>query len=395
MSLAKSRSRIFVRGLGTMRVRLTEPTVDTDFSDVGYLQEVQIADEAEMEDIVADTGDLINYLEKTRKAAFTAQLMQTGKDEADLSRLAASRVYSVQYFGNANKGGTVFQYFCIPSGKIQPGLSMKMATGARMVPLAIRALKDYSQAYDPWDYVMFQGNGAMDFTAMRFFSNPLSQLNAESQYILDISGFQRNGTHYAARGSTIWYANATPPEYWLRYSGANNDSTDFGNVDDLNDGGSAGPDWAVECWLKFPAVGALEEIWTKKALITGNTAGWALYKNIANTVAFTIGTGAAAVTATSTGTLGVSWGHIAVALDRNGNMQIYINGVADGAPASVSGTATCTTTTNMFFGKDGSNFGQFDMGAARFHKWAAGAMPTDMAAFFLAHYNAEKALYGY
>jgi len=119
-----------------------------------------------------------------------------------------------------------------------------------------------------------------------------------------------------------------------------------------------------------------------------------LHKATDDTMIFTIGDGDSNVDVASAATVLTAWKHVAAVVDRNGNAQMYINGVASGSAESVAGQTTGTNSDNLYLGRDGTAFGQVDIGDVRVYRWAAAGLPSTIAAEMLAHYNAEHERYG-
>jgi len=189
--------------------------------------------------------------------------------------------------------------------------------------------------------------------------------------------------------AAIWQ-QGTPAEF-LRFDGTN-DELNFGDV--LDDDASA--DFVIECWVRVQGADAsLQEIFAKKSAYGDNTAGYALVRTTGNKIAFKVAGGASnAEVVTSASLLQNVWKHVAVTIDRNGNMQTYLNGVADGTPVSVSAIPTAQNALNLYAGRDGTNYGQVDTGDVRVFTFGAGGLPSDIATTLLDHYNAEKSFYG-
>ena len=389
MALQKDRTRIFVRGLGNLWLLRKEPTVDTAFYSAGYLKNTTITDTNEMEEIRPENGLLLDILSKTRTVDIETNLEQTSIDEIELVRNASDKVHSVRYYGKGFNGR--FQYYCADQARIVPGLKLSFAPGERLLPLKMQALGQ-DLAYEIPEYYVVETNDQINIDGLQFWLVPRAGLNLDTAKILDVSGWYRHGD-VSADFASIWQDNASPtlPEHFLRFDGTN-DSINMGNVTLLNDDASG--DFVIELWMKFPSGGAQEEILTKKALVSDNTAGWAIFKTAGNVITAKVSTGAASVNLSTTGTITTAWKHFAMVVDRNGNLSTYLNGAADGTPTSISALATGTNTQNIYIGRDGTNFGQVDVGDVRIHRWITGGLPTNIATIIAAHYNGEKALYG-
>jgi hypothetical protein len=201
-----------------------------------------------------------------------------------------------------------------------------------------------------------------------------------------MSGFAYHGT---LTSTGLWQMSSDPK--FLRFNGTS-DAVDLG--DNLDD--DATGDFCIEGWVRVQAAnGAAAGFLTKKTLITGNTAGFAMYRNTSNQLCFTIGSGSANATATSAATLVQNvWAHVAVIVDRGGNAQMYVNGTASGSATSVSSIGTGVNALSLLLGKDGTNFYQVDIGAMRVHRWPTGTMGANATLIPAAHFAAERAYYG-
>jgi hypothetical protein len=282
-----------------------------------------------------------------------------------------------------------------PYCRLNPGIQLQFASGERGIPLAWQSLQNQALTYDVPLAMVAQGESFMYYDRLNLFIDARHELNLAALQILDASGWSRHGT---LSGTGLWSAALTPnPTQMLRLGGAS-DSVSFGNV--LAD--DAVGDFWIEFWVRFPgANGVQEEILTKKALVTDNSIGWGIYRSTANQIVAKWSTGAASISSTTSGTiLQNTWKKVDVTADRDGNLQVYLNGVADGTPTNFAGLATGANALNLYLGRDGTNFGQIDVGAVRIHFYTHGVsadqIPSaaDIATQVLAHYNAEKSYYG-
>lgn len=385
MALQKDRSRIHVRGLGNLWLLRKEPSLDTAFYSAGHLKNTTITDTVEQEEIQPETGHVIDRLARSRSVVIETNMEQSSLDEISLTKDAVGKVYAFRYQGLTYTGR--YQYFCAEQARIQPGLVLPFAPGERLIPMKIQALgQDLS--YDVPEYYTQEANGLLTLDGLQLWISPRNGYNLATAKILDVSGWSRHGDF---TGTALWQTPTPPtmPVNFIRYGGTA-DALNFGNI--LDDDGSI--DMMIEIWMKFPSGGAQEEVLSKKSLVTGNTAGYAVYKNAGNTISFRIGSGAGSVNADTSGTITTTWKHYAVTVDRNGNAQAYLNGAADGSPAAIGGVASGTNALNLYAARDGSAFGQVDVGDIRIYRWPGGGLPLTAATILSQHYTAERALYG-
>jgi hypothetical protein len=385
MGLTRDRTRIYVKGLGNLQVRQIEPTAATVFSSVGYLKSTQFTDDVTSEEIIPETGELINVLAKQRVVKGVAQLQQSGLDELGLLINAGGQVHAIRYFGSPAPS-VAFQFFCFEQARIKPGLTLNYQPGERLLPMEYSCLKQDSLGYDVPEYYVAQVGDPFYPDDLSLWMDARWGYNVATTRLLDISGF---GNHGLLDSTGLWQVSAAP--YFMRFNGTAN-QCDLGNV--LN--GDTNTSFVVEAWVRFPGTnGVQEEILAKKTVAIGNTAGFALYRNTSNQLVFVIGSGSANVPVTSTTTaLQNVWRHVAVVVSRAGSAQIYVNGNAEGS-ASVAALGTETNALSLFLGRDGTNFGQVDLGGVRIHRWPGGTgLGANATAMPAAHYAAEKAYYG-
>jgi hypothetical protein len=373
---------------------MIEPTEAFVWSDMGYLEQTEFTDTPQHEEIIAETGAMVDMIERARVVTLTSQLLQTTKDEIDVLKESTNGLYAVRYFGPANKPTTSTQYFCLYAGVITGGVQLTYQSGKRTMPIAIRALKDYSQTFDIPEYAVWEGAAAMDFSGLQLWLDPTLELNAETGAILDISGNHRHGTITpAADTAAIWVSGT--PTYYLRFDGSD-DLLTVGTDAYLNDDGTS--DFMLEGWFRVLEADSVDTVFVAKTSDhDGNSAGWSLYRDSSNIPSFKLATGATSQIATcATTLLQNTWAHIACAVDRNGNATMYLNGALQVGSANVSALASCTNSEDVLFSADGQLLNdQIDAGAFRFHKWGAGGLPANIATIIANHYNAEKAKYGF
>lgn len=389
MSLTKVRTRIYVRGLGTLMARESEPSSGS-FYDIGYLQDANILDVYEKEEIHSDVGDLIQVIYGNRRAGAEANLLQVSKEEIDFLAGCADKVHAVRYCGLTQTN--VYQYWCWEKSQIDPSIALAFATGKRVLPMKFVSRKQADLAYDVPLYYLVQLDREMKTEYLDLFLALYYGKNYQNTYALDYSGYSRHGAVSSAY-ATMWQLSGSL--YFVRFDGTD-DYVSLGDV--LDD--DATSDFMFEAWVKI--VGAdsgQEEILTKKEIISDNTAGYALYRTSANKIAFKMSSGSASVTVTSSSdVLQNTWTHAAVAVDRNGNATLYLNGAADGTPQSVASLGTGTNAFPLYLAREGRTsstlYGQVDLGMIRHYTYGAGLLPSDIATIVSNHYNGEKAKFG-
>lgn len=390
MGLGKDRTKIASTGLGTVQVAELEPTPG-EFADVGYIKNTTVTIDPTMVELVPETGEMVDWLVQRDMVTGTAQLMQSNTDEVGLIKGAASKVYALRYFGTTqpNNGG-FFQYHLFPFCKLNPGVALAFTTGERLLPLAWRSIKDVTLAYDVPLHIIAGGVNKMHMASLALWVDAQQLLNTTTTTILDLSGYERHGTLAAA---AHWAATSSP--YSLLLDGTD-DSVSFGDL--LDD--DALTDYLFEFWLAFPGSnGSVEQVMSKKSALSDHTAGYGMYRHTDNTMIFILSDGDSSANVTSVATFVQNViKHVAVAIDRNGNMQMYVNGAASGSAASVATQTTGTNAFALFLGREGTTsgplFGNVRIYQFRIHDYGTGGLPSDVATQVLNHYNAEKAVYG-
>lgn len=382
--MAFNRRRVFVKGLGALEVREVLPTPAAAFSNVGALKSVVINDVHTIVDVIADTGHRLNALSSEQKVSGVAELWQTSADEINLLRDAIAKQHAVRYGGLASP--TAFQFWSFPMARLAPNVTLGYKPGERTLPLLFAVLNQSDSTFTLPEYYMVERAGDIYIPGLALWADGREGLNIGTTQLLDVSGFERHGTLSV---NTLWQGTLAAPPVFLRFNGSTN-SLSFGDV--LDDDASG--DFIIEAWLKFPTGGAQEEILSKKSLVTDNTAGFALYKTASNTIIFRLSSGSASATITSTSTVLTAWKHLFIAVDRNGNVSLYLNGASDATPVSVSAIGTGDNALNLYVGRDGTNYGQVDVGGLRVYRFAAGGLPSSYATIAATHYASERAYYG-
>jgi len=384
MALEKNRQRILAKGIGNLEIRELEPSSAAAFSNVGYIKSSVVTDEFNMTDVQDETGNVAQSLPQARKVTGEHQLMQSSAEEVAALTGAAEKIHVVRYSGvsNANR----FQYFMFPSVRITPGFTLNYEAGERLLPLRYTSLVDSSLGYDVPPYVMIEADREIRTADLQLFVDPKYDFNAATAKLLDLSGFGRHGTVSPAGDvATIWGQADI-----LRFDGTD-DAVAFGDVCNLD----ADDDFFLELWLRVVAANAsAQEILAKKSA-TGTSAGYALIRTSGNKIQAELGDGTDHPTITSSSdVLQNVWTHVALAGNRAGNAQLYINGAADGSAVDISSVGDMTNAVDLTIAKLSTAYGQIDTGALRLYNFGASGLPSDIATIAARHYNAEKSHYG-
>lgn len=386
MSYGRYRSRIFGKGLGNFTVRELSPSVGSAFLHTGYLDRTDLKDLIEIEVVKDEHGDVIRMLELSQEARFITNLKQTGIDEINLLRSAGGKLYAVRYYGTTKEN--IWQYFCAETGNIMPGVELPFGKNARMLALNFLChnISDDMGFTVPL-YYLYQADAEINVENLLCWLSPRLGYNSASAKVLDISGFANHGA-LSAGYATIWQTGTTP-ERFLRFDGVD----DYCNLGDICDITST-HDVLIEIWARIQANNATSTcIMSKYA----SAVGYEIYRTSANKIQFRLFDGVtehiAAIISTTT-TLQNVWKHIAIALDRNGYGQIYINGVADGDPILVSSVGDSSNAENLYIAREVTDYGKLDKDNFRFHDYGAGGLPSDIATIIANNYAAEKGFYG-
>ncbi len=386
MPIARDRNRIFVKGLGSCSVRETEPSVGTSFLPLGYLDMSRLNDDVQREIVKHELGQVANVLAREQTAEFITNMQQTSIDEIQFKQNAPGKVHAVRYYGPCSPD--IFHFYCFEQAIIDGNVPLEFARGKRILPMSAVAI-DISDAkgYSVPLYYLYQGAKVISVENVELWVDPRLGYNATTNRLLDISGFGRHGLINSDFAS-IWTAGT--PNRFLRFDGVN-DQLDFGNILDLN----ATDDFLIEIWLRVQAAdGVLQYALSKKIGGASADKGYSIRRGATNKLEFNLGDNTnSGIISTSSNVLQNVWKNFAVAVDRNGNGQGYLNGVADGSPVSFAGVGDSTASANLFIGKVLASFGQFDIGGMRIHNYGPGGLPTDIATVVQRHYNAEKAFY--
>ena len=383
-----NRRTIFVKGLGNLQAREVSPTPDDAFVSLGHIESVKMSDTHSMVDVTNDRGELVDWKSSGNKVTLDTVALQTDKEQIDFRRLAAAKYHAVRYFGLT--APTYFQYFCIEVGRIQPGGDLEFKQGLRKFPMMIKGLDQPDLGFSIRPFHFVEARGPLSIDSCNLWIVPRNGDNTETAKILDVSGFGRHGL-VSSDFTTIWMLDGTLGIYLLRLDGVN-DQVSFGDECDIDDVS----DFMIEAWIRVMGADAsLQEILSKKSA-DADEAGYRIVRTTGNKIAFKISDGMTSATATGAGNvLTTTKHHVAVAGDRNGNVQLYLDGVADGAAVSIAGvTGSAANAENLILGKLAAGFGQLDFADVRIHLYGADELPANIAAIVADHYAAEKGYLG-
>ncbi len=392
MANLQTRSRFSTVGLGKLQSREIYPGSDAAYANLGTLDEEgsEVQDVVEPSIIKDETGKIQNVLFDTIGSRFVTNLKQVGIDEWNYISNAITKRHSIRYSGMANS--EMFQYFCFEQGQIIPKTDRKFNKDQKLPFEFVGINKDTSGFTTP-NYHLAEAKAKIRTDNLMLWCNPRNPTTPElgTAKVFDISGFARHGD-LNSDFATIWKTGSNPDSY-LQFDGVN-DQADFG--DTLNDDGVS--DLLHESWIKILAAdGSTQVVFAKKNSPLDTTVGYALTRNGAdNRMYFKISNGTTAVEVFSPATvLQNVWKHIAVAIDRNGTGQIYINGAPSGAGSSVATVPTATNTLSLYLSRSTSGtFANIQQGCLRVYNFGAGGLPSDIATIISNHYNAEKSYYG-
>lgn len=139
MALAKSRTKIQVRGGGFLLMREISPSPSDTFLDVGYLQSTNWQDERNMLEAIDERGLQVDFVEGGQVVTITSQLMQADIDVINLLKGSASKYFDVYYYAVLADGK--YQEFSAPVAKIMGGPKLNFAANTmRTVELQLRLL---------------------------------------------------------------------------------------------------------------------------------------------------------------------------------------------------------------------------------------------------------------
>ena len=125
MALAKARTRINVKGGGTLKIRELSPTASDTFLDVGYVTSDILLDEPSMVDSVDEAGQFIDTKSGAQKVTWKAILKQTSIDEINLLKNAVGKYYDLFYSVVLAGGNT--QEFRVWLCKLKPLINLEFS----------------------------------------------------------------------------------------------------------------------------------------------------------------------------------------------------------------------------------------------------------------------------
>lgn len=382
--MAKNRQSIFAKGLGKLEVKEIEPTAAAAFDNAGYIKSTTITDDFGAVEVQDETGNVVQSVSQARKVTAEHQLMQSSQAEFDLLVGAAGKVHAIRYSGVTNAGK--FQYFAFPSARITPGFTANYQVGERLLPLRATAIVDSSLGYDVPPYFMAEADAEIRTESLQLFADPKYDWTVGSVKLLDMSGFGRHGTLAPAGDVAAHWGQADI----LRFDGTD-DCVSFGNVCNLD----ADDDFLIELWLRVVAAdGTAQEVLSKKSA-SGTSAGFSLIRTTGNKIQAELGDGTDHPTVTGgTNFLQNVWHHVALAGNRAGNAQLYLDGAVDGSAVSITAVGDMTNAIDLYLARLSTGYGQVDTGAVRLYNFGASGIPSDIATIAARHYAAEKSHYG-
>ncbi len=234
------------------------------------------------------------------------------------------------------------------------------------------------------------------------FVNRVSQDNLALAFIAHLGNFGQAAKAYDASENRLVATLANGPAWGtapdgigskLTFDGVN-DYLDFGDVMD-DDGVS---DLLIEVWVKILAAnGTKVNVLAKKNALQNTTVGYGIVRDTSNAIYFDFADGTNRVTFGSGGNAVMQnvWNHVAVAIDRNGNGQMYLNGVAVGTPTSVASVGNAANALSLFIGRDGAgSYSNFEFAGNRLYNYGANGLPSNIAIIVANNYAAEKAILG-
>lgn len=395
MSNLKSRDRFSVKGLGDCQLRRVEPTEETDFVNVGYLEETDFKDIAEIEIIRDENGRVIQALVQSEMVGIDTVLQQTSKDEIDLVKDAKQKIYAMRYYGAASP--VMWQYFCIENAVIEPTLNLPFKKGKRLIPMkAIALFKEGT--YDIPEYYFVQNVSKIDLQYLRLWLEPILGLNSGTAKILDISGF---ANHADLQNASI-FTDGTSPLKYLTLDGVNDyvQCPIDGKTFTIKTDGIA-----IGAWINIAgANGSAQEILSiggkTDGDLEGGTPGLTLVRNASNKLVVTLGDGTDSVQYIGDSSVLINtWHHVKIIITPT-NLYLYLDGISEADNVDItalSGAAINLETYPLFIGgyrsSSSAAFGQFKLGAVRLHISPSINAESDIDRY-TSHYAAEKAKYG-
>jgi len=151
--MSKLRSKIGIKGGGILYIReLVNGSSSTTWTDLGYIKQTPISQEAAMLESTDETGAMITINVGNKSAKLTPTLMQAEKANIDIIRNAEGKYYEFYYI--APLGGGAFWQEWNGFGVIVPKFALTHAANTeRGLPLELIVLKPKaSYVRTPTDY---------------------------------------------------------------------------------------------------------------------------------------------------------------------------------------------------------------------------------------------------
>ncbi|MBW7887454.1 MAG: hypothetical protein H3C35_03710 [Bacteroidetes bacterium] len=389
MGLLQARNRFSTKGLGNLQVREVYPTNDAEYINAGILDQEgsEIQDVVDQISIYDEEGKVQDVLFDNVGSRFVTNLKQVGLDEWNYIRNAITKRHSIRYSGLMNP--TIFQYFCFEQGQIIPKTDRKFNADQKL-PFEYLGVNKDTDGFETPDYYVVETQGRIRVENLQFWLSPrrVDYPGNGTAKVIDVSGFARHGD-LNSDYSSIWKEGT--PDAFLEFDGVN-DLLNCGNI--LNDNGTK--DRHFEIWIKIPAADASSVvIFGKKSAYSDVSAGYYLVRNSSNKILFNLADGTNKAEAVSVANVLQNIPtHVAITIDRNGMMQVYLNGAASGVPVSCASVASGNNNANFQVANIASQFGNLIMSDIKAYEYSAGELPSDIATIIQRHYNAEKMYYG-
>jgi hypothetical protein len=179
---------------------------------------------------------------------------------------------------------------------------------------------------------------------------------ADVSLLLHCDGADNGTTFTDVTGKTVTRYNAVTKTATKKYgtaSGYFDGTGDYLTAPDSADFALGSGDFTIECWFKLGSTGTTKAFVSHRDSSTSNFA-WLFYTSSSNAVGLSIstsGTSQAAIAYKSYTQETTEWHHVAAV--RSGNtLRIYLDGVAGGTDADVTGMSIYDSTTVIRVGTD-------------------------------------------
>lgn len=137
--MAKDRRQISVKGGGTLKARIIDPTADQGaFVDLGFLGETTFTDTYNMVESKDDAGNYIDTKEAGQEVTLESSLLQTSKTQIDFMKDAKNRYFEAYYPVTLNNGQV--QELLFPVCRIIPGQVLEFKAAERRIKLTLKVL---------------------------------------------------------------------------------------------------------------------------------------------------------------------------------------------------------------------------------------------------------------